>query len=89
MDWQDIVFGLGSIIFIVSLLPTIFSDHKPSLWTSVPTSLTQFAFAITYLSIDYEFAFVTTFASATLWDIIAIQTIYLYETRPEKRGTIN
>lgn len=79
MVWQDLVFALGSIVFIIALVPTIFSGKKPSIWTSVPTCLVLYAFALTYLEMGFEFAAATTFVSATLWDIIAIQTLYLLE----------
>jgi hypothetical protein len=88
MIWQDIILGLGSIVFCLALIPTIFSKNKPSLWTSVPTCMTLFAFVIVYYSLDLYFAVATTFASATLWDIIALQTIYLKEIEGENANEL-
>lgn len=79
MILQDFILASGAIIFCLALLPTIFTHDKPSLFTSIPTLLVLYAFSLTYLSLDLKFACGTTFISATLWDIIAIQKLYQME----------
>ena len=52
----DLIFGAGSIIFCIALLPSVFSKDKPNLLTSCVTASVLGIFAITYESINFHFA---------------------------------
>jgi len=72
-SWQDIVLAIGNMIFFISLLPTVFAYEKPSVWTSIPTSVVLFAFAYAFFTLSLWYGAVTALAAATAWLILAIQ----------------
>lgn len=75
MKWQDVVFSAGSLVFLVSLVPTLIGTKQPSLWTSIPTALVLWVFGVTYSTLQFHFSAIVTFASASLWVGIATRTI--------------
>jgi len=74
-SWQDIAFAVGNIIFFISLLPTVFAAEKPSVWTSIPTSIVLFVFAYAFFTLSLWYGAVTSTATGTLWLILAIQKL--------------
>lgn len=72
-SWQDMVLSIGSLIFVVALLPSIFSPHKPSFSTSASTGAVLIVFGFTYISLNLWYAATTTFLSGVLWAILAVQ----------------
>lgn len=74
-NWQDIVLGAGSLILAAALLPSIFSKHKPALWTSVLTGAVLTTFAVTYSSLRLWYAATTTLLTALLWFTLAVQRV--------------
>ena len=72
-NWQDIVLTLGSIIFLVALVPSIRSKDKPALMTSLMTGLVLFVFATTYITLDLWFSAATTALTGMLWLVLAVQ----------------
>ncbi len=46
--WQDIVIAVGSWVFIVALIPTLFSKHKPQVITSMLTGGILAVYAVVY-----------------------------------------
>jgi hypothetical protein len=73
MHWQEIVLTLGQIVFIIALLPSIFSKDKPEIWTSVLTGAVAFSIAITYLTLSLPLAAISTFLNFVAWSILAAQ----------------
>lgn len=73
MIWQDWVFGIGTVIFSVALLPSIFGGEKPSMSTSVPTGSILMLFAFTQASLSLWFAAVMSIVAGSLWFILAFQ----------------
>jgi len=71
--WQDVVLGIGSFIFAVALIPSVMSDHKPALWTSILSSVVLVAFVATYASLSLWYATFSTSLTALLWGILALQ----------------
>lgn len=73
MMWQDIVFGIGAILFSIVLLPTIRNPKAVvPLLTSSLTSIILYIFVFTYLTLDMNIAALTNFISASLWAFIAL-----------------
>lgn len=70
---QDLIFTAGGVIFIVALLPSVFSEHKPPLSTCLITGSVLAVFAATYLTLDLTFGAVTTAISAAVWFTLAVQ----------------
>ena len=78
--WQDTLFGLGSLVFALSLLPSITSRHKPSMWTSLPTAVILTAYVPTFLSVGLPVAALMGALSAFLWWGLFVQR-WLLERR--------
>ena len=73
MHWQDYVIAVGSIIFIIALMPTVLSKEKPHLSTSLMTGTVLMVFAITYLTLRLWFAAITTALTSLQWFVLAVQ----------------
>ena len=73
MIWQDLVFAGGASLFSIALIPTIRSNEKPPLATTVPTALALFVFSATSLTLDLFFTAVTQVISACLLSVLAVQ----------------
>ena len=73
MTWQDIVFSVGSWIFIIALLPSLFGKDKPPLSTSVLTGSVLLVYALTYLSLDFWLSVASTGILAIAWLALGVQ----------------
>lgn len=73
--WQDTIFSIGNLIFIIALFPSIFSKNKPALLTCLLTGITLIAFAITFYTLELWFTVITVSCASTLWLILAAQVI--------------
>lgn len=73
MHWQDLVFSVGSWIFVASMIPTIRSNQKPALATSVITSTILIFFAITQITLGLWLTSIATVATFIAWSILAYQ----------------
>lgn len=73
--WQDAVFSTGEIVFLVGLLPSIFSDSKPAGATSLVTALMLYSFMAVHASFKLWVAFCLTFVTASLWLTLFIQVV--------------
>lgn len=70
--WQDYVFALSNLFFILSLVPMLRNrETVVTRWTSVPTTICLIALAFTYLSLDLYWAAAATVALASLWTAVA------------------
>ena len=70
----NLVITFGGIFFMIALLPTIFSDDKPSIWTSIPTAIILLSFSLVYYDLGLYSAAIISLLTSTLWYVIAIQT---------------
>ena len=73
MQWQDWVFSVGQIIFLIALIPTLKGKDKPAILTSIITSLILAIFAFTYFSLKLWFTTVSSIAMTAAWATLAIQ----------------
>lgn len=71
--WQDYVFALGSLVFVVALIPSIRSVDKPALTSSLLTGSILLVFALTYVTMDLWYACATTLATSACWFTLAWQ----------------
>lgn len=72
-QWQDIVLSIGSLFFIIGLMPSIFTDAKPAGLTSLTNALVLSAFTVAYATLYLWFAAVTTAITAGCWMVLAVQ----------------
>lgn len=87
MLWQDWVLTIGSIALVISLLPSVFSQHKPALFTSSLTGTVIITFIIVYASLGLWFAAAVNTVNSFLWLVLAFQKFM--EHRVEKSSNIN
>lgn len=73
LSWQDLVLGLGGFVFAPSLVPMIIRRVRTPLATSIPTSITLYAFAITFGSLGLWLGTISTVLTAVGWSIIALR----------------
>jgi NhaP-type Na+/H+ or K+/H+ antiporter len=73
MEWQDAVFGLGGIVFLLALLPSVLQQQSPALSTSVSTAIMLVCFAAAYGSLGYYFSGVVAVLTAGVWLVLARQ----------------
>lgn len=73
MHWQQTVLALGQIVFIVALLPSVFSRDKPEIWTSIITGAVALSIAITYVTMSLPVAAISAFFNFVFWSVLAFQ----------------
>jgi hypothetical protein len=70
---NDLVFTLGSMAFLIALIPSITTEHKPDKATSLMTSSVLYLFTLNYLSMELYFSAIVGFATASAWLILYFQ----------------
>lgn len=75
MKREDAVFTIGNLILAVALLPSIFSNDKPSAVTSLLTGAVLASFSCCFTRIGYHWSAWITGASAWLWFILFTQAL--------------
>jgi hypothetical protein len=71
--WQDFVFTIGSLFFIVALVFSVRSPDKPPVRTSVITGFWLVVFSVVYATLSLPLAAVTSAISGLLWFTLAVQ----------------
>lgn len=69
------IISFGTVGIALSLLPTVFSSHKPSLWTSLAQIVLVGAFAVSFWTLDLPGIAGANALVALLWSVIFLQTI--------------
>jgi len=71
--WQDKVFAAGEIVFLVSLLPSVFGPDKPAALTSLATALMLCGFLFVHASYKLWMAFSLCCVTIALWFTLFFQ----------------
>jgi hypothetical protein len=80
---NDLVFTIGSIVFLIALIPSLTSENKPDKTTSAITSSVLFLFTLNYLSIGLYISAFVGFITAFAWLIL-----YRQANKKEKNESI-
>lgn len=75
MIWQDAILTLGSLVFMVALVPMLLGCEKPPLTASIPTGLTLLAFAPAQWTLGAVYAAVTGTILGLMWLTLAAQRL--------------
>lgn len=75
MHWQETVLAIGQVVFIIALLPSVFSHDKPEIWTSIITGSVALSIAITYITMNIPIAAISAFFNFVFWSILAYQKL--------------
>ena len=71
--WQDLIYAVGSTIFGIGLLPTIFGKFKPSFYTAIAYVIVLTAFALSDWSLHLTFGAIFTGILAIEWLVVGVQ----------------
>ncbi len=73
MVWQDIVITVCQVVAVFSLLPSISSDDKPALKTSIMNVCLVCVISFCMLTLELWFSSFTAGLIAVSWGILALQ----------------
>lgn len=73
--WQDLVLTVGNLLFLLALIPSLTSVHKPAVGTSLLTGAVLVSFLIVYASKRWWWSIAMCGANAMLWFVLAIQVM--------------
>lgn len=73
MAWQDIVISVCQLLAVFSLLPSILSDDKPALKTSVMNVVLVSLICFSLFTLGLYFSAATAFAIVISWSVLAYQ----------------
>ena len=79
MTWQDIVLSVGSWIFIVALLPSLFGKDKPPISTSLLTGVVLLIYTFVYSTLHLWLSMASTGVLGVAWLVLGAQK-YLAES---------
>jgi len=79
MIWQDIVIGIGNWIFVLALIPSIVSDKKPALVTSIITAIVVTVFAYCFFTLELYHSMISSAAVGVCWWILFLQLLFRKE----------
>lgn len=75
MIWQDIVIAGAQTLMIMALVPSIISESKPALPTSLMYTFLVFAITISLLSLGLWLSAITAAVNALEWLVLTIQKL--------------
>jgi hypothetical protein len=75
MKWQDMVFALGEVVFLISLFPSLLGDQKPEPVTSFATAFMLYLFLLVHASYGLWVTFTFAIVTATIWLILGLQVV--------------
>lgn len=76
MSWQDVLLSVGQFVFVVALFPSVFSEDKPALSTSLTTGVVLIVFAFTYSTLRLWSGAVFAILVGVMWFILAVQKYF-------------
>ena len=68
--WQDVMFSIGQIVFLVSLVPLLLSDHDVPALTALATAGMLTAFLAAHVSYRNWFTVAPTAVTVVVWALI-------------------
>ncbi|MEX0672945.1 MAG: hypothetical protein WD175_02700 [Candidatus Paceibacterota bacterium] len=71
--WEDLIFSVGQLAFVIALLPSIFGSDKPALSTSLMYGSILLVFAGAYASLELWGSTITAAAISIAWFILVVQ----------------
>ena len=73
MNWQDLVFFIGQIVMGVSMIPSLVTQHKPHIKTSILSGSILAVYSIVFYTLDLPKSTIGCAFVACLWFILAVQ----------------
>lgn len=71
--WQDLIFAIGEIVFLISLFPLLFDQnaHVP-VFTGLATGFMLYTFVVAHVSYRNWITVTLALITATLWVLIGL-----------------
>lgn len=73
LKWQDAVFAIGEVFFIIGLLPSVLTGDKPAALTSLITTVVLISFLAVYVSYRLWLSFAFSLGAIGLWATLFFQ----------------
>jgi hypothetical protein len=70
--WQDIIFAIGEIVFLTTLIPLLFVEANVPLFTGLGTAIMLYTFTLAHVSYSNWITVGLTTITATLWVLIGL-----------------
>ncbi len=71
--WQDTVIAICQLAFLPSMIPTIISNDKPALSTSLMNAVIVSVITLTFVTLKLWFSVLTGTLTALIWSVLAYQ----------------
>lgn len=68
--WQDWLFSIGEVVFLLTLIPLWIANTDVPLFTGLGTGLMLYAFMVAHVSYQNWITVFLSFITATLWVLI-------------------
>ena len=74
MAWQDVIFSIGNVVFLITLLPIVFNPlaYVPRL-SSVPITVMLTLFVVSYASLGFHWSAIFAGHTVACWAYIAVK----------------
>ena len=73
MSSQDLIFAVGGLVLAITVVPTLRSDHKPALSTSVALVVVLGVYTGVLASLDLLLGAAGTALQSVLWGLVVMQ----------------
>jgi hypothetical protein len=73
MHWQDIAISIAQWVSIVALFPSVWSNDKPALTSSLLTAACIVVYAVAYLTLGLTVSTVSATLLLVMWLVLAYQ----------------
>lgn len=70
--WQDLLFAIGEVVFLLTLVPLWLSNAEVPLFTGLGTGFMLYAFMMAHISYRNWITVTLSFVTATLWVLIGL-----------------
>lgn len=73
--WQDYVLAVGAFFFSIALIPSLRSQDKPAVLTSILTAVTLAVFAVTFATLNLWLSAIAEAIGVVCWSVLAWQVV--------------
>lgn len=68
--WQDLLFAVGEVVFLISLIPLLFRDANVPLFSGLATGFMLYLFVLAQVSYKNWLTVCLTSLAATIWILV-------------------
>lgn len=70
--WQDVIFAIGEIVFLVTLIPLFFANTHIPFWTGMGTGFMLYTFVAAHVSYRNWMTVTLSAVTATIWVLLGL-----------------